>query len=384
VISEVTGDHDRFSVSTPALRGSETLGWRLARFTRSHLRAFGLIGFAIYTASLLVVVRYLSLPPWVAIGLAFAGPASAYGLSVLREQFLPAPLDDLKDEVTIGINDWKAEVRDLLFRSALTQDPPEAERLGGEIVAFLDQLIADTAAASTADQVDAIRMRARWIASKRAYVVPTVAIPIEAEDKVEELTSWRLPDEVTQSVTARLKHLLAVDRNDDVTRRFILESIYDDFDYWDWYSDRYVESSLYPTLWALVTLFALSFSFALLCFFYGHHVVLGFLSAGASGAALSILLKLPPMSVYGEAVGAAARMVTRFVAGVAATAMGFGLLATGFVNIGVPVGSDQGTTHFVASPNWSMRAQRITRSPSARFQMSVRKRDTQRRVPQQV
>jgi len=324
---------------------------RLLGFLRSHIRALGVVGFAIYAAALLVVARYLSLPAWLAVGLALAGPGAAYGLAVLRRQFLPAAVSEVKDDVVIELNNWKAEVSDVLFRSTLTKDPPDAERVGAELLARLDALIADANTATTTEQLDAIRLRARWVASTRAYIVPAAAIPVEAQDRVDELSSWRLPDEVTKSAAARLQQLQSIDAKDDLRRRFMLELIYDDYDYWDWYSDWYVSTSLYPTLWALVTLFGAFFTLALLAFFYGHHVVLGVLAAGASGAALSILPKLPPMSVYGEAVGAAARMVARFVAGVAATAMGFGLLATGFVNIGVPVGAgQQSATQFIGVP----------------------------------
>src|SRR3989442_972088 len=115
---------------------------------------------------------------------------------------------------------------------------------------------------------------------------------------------------------AQLQALLALEPSKDLQRRFMLEQIFDDFDYWDAYSDWYVQSSLYPTMWVVVIVFAVCFSLSLLSLLESRQTVLGFLLAGGSGAALSILLKLPPMSVYGEAVGAGARMVARFVAGV--------------------------------------------------------------------
>ena len=110
--------------------GSPPAVKRLLGFLRSHIRALGVVGFAIYAAALLVVARYLSLPAWLAVGLALAGPGAAYGLAVLRRQFLPAAVSEVKDDVVIELNNWKAEVSDVLFRSTLTKDPPDAERVG--------------------------------------------------------------------------------------------------------------------------------------------------------------------------------------------------------------------------------------------------------------
>jgi hypothetical protein len=59
----------------------------------------------------------------------------------------------------------------------------------------------------------------------------------------------------------------------------------------------------------------------------------GFLFAGIAGTGVSILLKLPPLSVYGEAASLWLRIAGRYAAGAAGTIAGYGLLVLGIIHI---------------------------------------------------
>ncbi len=116
-----------------------------------------------------------------------------------------------------------------------------------------------------------------------------------------------------------------------------LEQIFDEYDYWDSYTERYVVHILPLLCWGLVLIALDGLGGA---FYWGlvkRELVIAFLLAGATGAALSVLLKLPPLGVYGELVKTGLELLGRFTTGVVMSAAGLGVIALGLLNVPVPV-----------------------------------------------
>jgi len=184
-----------------------------------------------------------------------------------------------------------------------------------------------------------IARRATDLARLRVYVLPVEDLAIEGRDAYAELGEWQVPAVVLanlqQTLTRDLSGTYSADaqvREEEMRRaRAGLLKILETYDYWDRYTDWFFATLRYA-LGVLLGVFVLSLAGAVGLLFTGH-VASGFILAGLSGAAVSIMLKLPPLSVFGEFASFAVKMVGRGAAGMAAAAIGLGALAVGLVNI---------------------------------------------------
>jgi hypothetical protein len=166
------------------------------------------------------------------------------------------------------------------------------------------------------------------LARRRAYVLPEEELALEAESLLSEMRDWGVPPSVLEELT---KRATKVSGPNPVLARAALNKLLEDYDYWDWYSDWYVKqvslTALSLGLGAIATLF-LSLALSL----NGHHLF-AVPVAATSGAAISILGKLPPMTVYGNAASIYMRVSARLSSGILASCVGLWLFTSGIINI---------------------------------------------------
>jgi hypothetical protein len=142
------------------------------------------------------------------------------------------------------------------------------------------------------------------------------------------MSEWAVPQTSLKDLAVIVDSL---EKPDDKSNRYGLTRIFDEYEYWDGYTDWYFDRILwFSKILVITTVSALGF--AILAFGYGF-ILWGFLAAGLAGTSVSILMKLPPMSVYGETAPLGSQILRRYAAGAVGTAVGVGLLAVGIVNI---------------------------------------------------
>lgn len=240
-----------------------------------------------------------------------------------------------RGEVQRCIDEGKEEIEDALSLAALAGDPDAHKRAEKPLADFVG-LAARAAAASTDAELEWIKEQAEAVERQRAYVLPDDALYEEGLFLIEELEEWNLPESVIQRLKDRLQRIANLSAKGH-QRRQLLTEIDEDADYWNFETERH-EAFLRRSANALVPVCIVCLALSLVCFLLLGQAVAGFIVAGVGGAALSIVLKLPPLQVYGETVGRWQRIAARLAAGAVASAVGLGLLASGMVNVGIPSG----------------------------------------------
>lgn len=237
-----------------------------------------------------------------------------------------------REQVQGCIDHAKKQIEDAL---SLAIDP-DAHKRAEKALADFANFGTRAAAASTAAELERIKDRAEAVRRQRAYVLPDDALYEEGLFRVEELQEWNLPEGVIQRLMDRLERLANIDAKPH-QRRQLLSEIDEDADYWNIETERH-KTFLRRSVNVLVPLCVACLALSLVGFLVLRQAVLGFIVAGISGAALSVVLKLPPLQMYGETVGRWQRIAARLAAGAVASAVGLGLLASGMINVGIPSG----------------------------------------------
>jgi hypothetical protein len=173
------------------------------------------------------------------------------------------------------------------------------------------------------------RDEALALARRRAYVLPVSELAVEAEAIVAEMRDWGVPAPVIAELQ-KLSQQIS-EKQDVPGNRALLNRILEDYDYWDWYVDWYSTKISIASL-ALGVAATVTLIIALRLSFLGNHVI-AVLFASTSGAAVSILGRLPPMTVYGDASSLYMRMSTRLFSGILASCTGMWLFTSGAIQI---------------------------------------------------
>jgi hypothetical protein len=174
--------------------------------------------------------------------------------------------------------------------------------------------------------------RAAALARLRAYVLPPECLAIEARAACAEMAEWQVPAPVLAEVQQSLGEVQKCSAPEETGRaRAALKQILETYDYWDWYTDWFF-TRMRDLLIGLGVIFAVSFIAALYSLHRGHGFA-GFLLAGVAGTHVSIMLKMPALSVFGEVGSFAVKMAGRAAAGIAAAAIGAGLFSFGVVSV---------------------------------------------------
>ncbi len=194
------------------------------------------------------------------------------------------------------------------------------------------------AADASLDELDELVSRAESLSRLRAYVYPPSELELLAKTYLDEMRTWLVPETVINGLRTELLPLFSGDGKPEhePERRAALCILFDYYDYWEGYVDdfapfmRSVGVSLLAVSVALVA--------ASLWAIMAQHVIVGFVCAGACGGVVSVLAKLPPLTIYGEWAAYVVTIVRRVGTGLAASVIGLGLLSSGLVSLPVAKG----------------------------------------------
>jgi hypothetical protein len=218
------------------------------------------------------------------------------------------------------------------MRAAIADNVPYSHQAVVEARTRFSAIEGAIAASTEQTSIDALVEEAETLARRRAYVLGPAAIVQEGRARLAELTHWGIP----QSIASPLERdtLPLLQSTDVNVAREALHGLLEAHDTWSWYVDRYNEKMgmLAPRL-AIGVIATLAGAVVLLRF---RWVVFALLVAGACGAMVSILARLPLLLPYGEATVFTRGIYRRVSVGLAGSAIGCGLLAAGIVNVGLP------------------------------------------------
>ena len=217
-------------------------------------------------------------------------------------------------------------------------NPPEPIRKYREnLDAEFARLLINVEEMETDEDYEYVSDRAVELLNDKAFIYPEKELEAEARAKYEEILSWKVQPEQREPV----KHSLGVivdSRASEGDKRAHLLKIYESYDELDEYVDWIYKNTLKTGLLLLAAIvFGLALSIAF--FMLAKSMVLGILMAGVSGAAMSILMRLPPRPTQPGAIRVFyTKALSRFATGILATIVGFGLLAVNIVSININLG----------------------------------------------
>jgi hypothetical protein len=183
------------------------------------------------------------------------------------------------------------------------------------------------------DELDRLVERSSDLKILRAYVLPPHEIQMQGNSVLSELSEWSVPPTILKSLHDDIFPIL---NNADICKaRSALYRFFDESDYWSSYIDWF---SLFMRRIAGILM-----GLMLLCLIASFFFLLdrngptkGFVLAGACGALVSIISKLPPIVPYGETAGYIVRIISRTATGIAACVIGYGFLASGILSSVLP------------------------------------------------
>jgi len=182
--------------------------------------------------------------------------------------------------------------------------------------------------------LDFIEARADELANHRVYVSPIHDLKIEAAEELEELSSWGVPEE---SLALIRKWVAKLDEKEvaEAEKRLIMLQLIEDYNFWDEYVDWVVKvtngmrgGAFFLIVLGLVLSLALSYNFP----------VIGFIMAGVSGAAISVLLKIPQVILYKDVWTLFAKFISRIATGAIVSVVGLSLLSSKIINLVIELG----------------------------------------------
>jgi hypothetical protein len=174
--------------------------------------------------------------------------------------------------------------------------------------------------------------RAEELERLRAYVVPKEEISIEGMSRMSDMSSWAVPpavlDQLGREVVPQLRSMNLLEA------RGALRSLYEVYDYWDWWVEDHARSMRLASR-AMLAFLVVFVTLSVFLLHHGH-IYSGIFCAGTSGAILSVLAKLPPVLSYGAANAYYHRITSRVAVGIAASMIGMGLLASDLISLQMP------------------------------------------------
>jgi hypothetical protein len=191
------------------------------------------------------------------------------------------------------------------------------------------------AGAKSEAEVENVGNRLGDLVNHVAYLMPVSEMAPEATYKLNEMAGWGIPQKAQALVRKSIDQLSSKNLSDSDSRA-LYELILDEYDYWDGYTDWYLDIRKKIVKYSLIMAIA-CLGIAIWLVLFGSRIrfgwIVGFCAAGISGASLSVLLRLPRMSEYGRVREMVFGVIARIASGAIAGMVGLGLLASGIINI---------------------------------------------------
>jgi hypothetical protein len=232
-----------------------------------------------------------------------------------------------------------ADARECFDRAVLRSAFAGAPAADAALQALVSEVRAefDRLEAKSSDAVDrgSLEESAVALSRMRAYVLPIDEIRHEAASILDDMADWGVPRDVLDRLA---DHVEETRTGQVAAARAALYQLYAEYDYWDGYVDWW-NSQLKLAVWigAPLTIATLVASF--LCLRRGL-VLPGFVAGAATGAGLSVLLRLPRLAVFGKLSDFWIRAARRYLSGTLAALLGLALLQTGLLVIPLANGGD--------------------------------------------
>ena len=198
----------------------------------------------------------------------------------------------------------------------------------------LEQSVTEVA---TKDELGALERQAQDLTDLRAYICPSAEIPIAGRTVLNTMDGWGVPQKALDALKKEVEPHFTNPVKLDAGRAALFEVLRECTswsNYIDDFRNEMQKTTYLLTAWILTSLVASILLISL------RYVVLGLLAAGACGAFVSVISKLPTLQVSGGGdIGPYKRGVWRRVCtGLAASIIGIGLLISGIVTISFPQG----------------------------------------------
>lgn len=182
---------------------------------------------------------------------------------------------------------------------------------------------------ATASELDGLVDEAEALGEQRAYFCPVAEIETEGLFAIEVIEEWGV------RVKGLRESILPKLRDPDLTvARGALRAVYEEFDSWSRYVDAYNET-MQHSAWVLLGATAVLLLLGILTLSFPRTVVIGLLAAGAAGGCVSVIAKMPSLSLSGEFETYRRRILSRIGTGAAASLIGCGFLGWGLLPIAI-------------------------------------------------
>jgi hypothetical protein len=243
-----------------------------------------------------------------------------------------------KGEASTKVRNSRASFEEVIVRASAANAPVPADVIASVRKRFdaLDQELDALEERAMIKEGDARLLalidRAEELERLRAYMVPKEEILIEGMSRMSDMTGWAVPpavlDQLSREVVPQLRSMNLVEA------RGALRSLYEVYDYWDWWVEDHSRSMRLASR-AMLGFLVVFVTLSVFLLHYGH-IYSGIFCAGTSGAILSVLAKLPPVLSYGAANAYYHRITSRVGVGIAASMIGMGLLAADMISLQMP------------------------------------------------
>jgi hypothetical protein len=201
----------------------------------------------------------------------------------------------------------------------------------------------------TNDDYEYVDDRGVELLNNRAFLYPENELEAEARAKYEEILSWGVSPEQREPIEHSISMIKDCKSAEGEKRAHLLKvyESYDELDdYVDWINKKLLVTGIL-LLSAAIGGLALSLIFLALI----RWIIPGMVMAGASGAALSILLRLPPHPQYGAIRTFGVKALSRFATGILATVVGYSFLAANIITFNVNLGENAKSVNDLLN-NW--------------------------------
>lgn len=232
--------------------------------------------------------------------------------------------------------DALAEIREA--QSGFEQMIKRAEATGTHLTVSLKDIpgrlekIEMEATQASGDKLDDLVEQAKSLAQLRAYLCPPSEILAEGRSLIAMMKEWGVPDAIVAKLHTELVLKLAA--SDSTAGQGALRAVFDEFDSWDYYVDDYY-STMKRSAYVLSAAIAILLPVAIFLLHFPEGVHYGLIVASVAGGCVSVIARMPPLTVSSEFEAYRRHIVSRIATGVVASMIGCGLLAWGLVPISI-------------------------------------------------
>ena len=193
---------------------------------------------------------------------------------------------------------------------------------------------------TTKNEIETLVEQAEEVADLQAYLAAPAEIEIIGKTALDTVADWGVPTSSIEALRRDVIPKLACTNQNDAAAvaagRGALYTILSEYTSWSSWLDDYHSEMQKIGYW----LSAIALSLIVAAFLLSHKaVVWGLLSAGACGALVSVVSKLPAREITADSAPYKRDSVRRVCIGFAASVIGCGLLMAGLLPITLPSGT---------------------------------------------